>query len=109
MVSEGFLPIEPGARGRFGVTITHPGPADLETAFPASRPLGPHAMAPWMVTSRVRVNDIDAYLIYNSQGRTGVLEIKVGRILVGVQGGDVSPEAVTALARSLNTAALHKY
>ena len=108
-VSHGYGPLEPGTKGFLSITITHPSPADLETAFPDSRPLGPNPMAPWMVTSRIKVNDLDAYLHYNEQGPGGVLEMKVGRVLVGIQGAEVSPEAIIAFARSMDTAALQKY
>lgn len=108
-VSHVYGPLEPGAKGLLGITITRPSPADLASTFPGSRTLGPHPMAPWMVTSLIKVNDLDAYLHYNDQGPGGVLEMKVGRVLVGIQGSEVSPEAIIAFARSMDTAALQKY
>ncbi|KQY89831.1 hypothetical protein [Brevundimonas sp. Root1423] len=100
---------EPGAKGVLGITITHPSPADLQSWLEEDRPLGPHPMAPWMVTSRVKINDLDAYLSYNEQGPGGVLQMKVGRVLVGIQGSEVTPELIIAFARSMDTAALQKY
>jgi hypothetical protein len=49
-VSAAYLPGEPGLKGLFSVTITHPSPHDLAVAFPTSRPLGrtpwPHGWSP---------------------------------------------------------------
>jgi hypothetical protein len=62
-----------------------------------------------MVTSRLKVNELDAYLTYNAQGPGGVLEMKVGRVLVGIQGSEVTAEQIVALARSMDTGRLLQY
>lgn len=108
-VSQGYGPSSPNVRGFFAVTITHPSPHDLAVAFPASRPLGPNAMAPWQVTSREKVNGLDAYLHYNAEGKGGILQMKVGRVLVGIQGGERTAEEIVAFAASMDTAGLQKY
>jgi hypothetical protein len=108
-VGAAYGPEQPGAKGGFGVTITHPSPHDMETEFPRSRPLGPNPMAPWMVTSREKVNELDAYLMWNEQGPGGVLQMRVGRVLVAVQGSDVTKAQILAAARSVDTVKLLKY
>ena len=103
--------VDPQSSMGFGVTIVHLSPEDLDDAIDALSevPVGPHPMAPWMVTSHVKVNGLDAYLSYNDQGPGGVLQMRVGRVLVGVSGSGVTPEAIIGLAGSMDTAALQKY
>lgn len=108
-VNQGYGPSDPGAQGLLYVILTHPSPHDMAVRFPASRPLGPSAFAPQLVVSRVKVNELDAYLIYNAEEQGGVLEMKVGRILVGIQGGKVTADQIIAFASSIDTARLQKY
>lgn len=109
MVSQGYGPSQIGARGFMSITMTHPSAHDMAVRFPASKPLGPNPMAPQFVTTREKVNGLDAYLIYDREGRGGVLELKVGRVLVGIQGGEVTAEQILGLASSIDTAQLMKY
>lgn len=108
-VGQAYGPSTPGAKGGISVTINHPSPHDLKVAFPADRPLGPHPLAPEMVTTHHVINDLDAYLITNTGTPGGVLLMKVGRVLVGINGSDVSREQIIAMARSIDTSRLLKY
>lgn len=108
-VGQAYGPSSPNERGMYVVTINHPSAHDLAVAYPPSRPLGPNPMAPWMVTSHVKVNDLDAYLIYNQEAGSGILQMKVGRVSVGIQGGERTPEQIVAFARTMDTDRLLKY
>lgn len=108
-VSQGYGPEKPGAPGFMSIVFTHPSPHDMATRFSTPRPLGPNPFAPQFVTSRVKVNELDAYLIYDAGGRGGVLEMRVGRVAVGIQGGEVTADQIIGLAKSIDTARLLKY
>lgn len=93
------------------ITLTRPSPQDLAAQYSALRP-GVHPIATDMVTSLVKVRDLDAYLIHNTMaGDAGyVLMMKVGRVSVGINGGDAaSKEEIMTLAASVDLAALLKY
>ena len=109
MVSQGYGPATPGAPGSMSITFTHPSPHDMPSRFEHPRPLGPNPFAPQFVTSLVKVNGLDAYLIYDAPGRGGVLQVRVGRVLVGIVGGEVTPEQIVGLASSIDTGRLLKY
>ena len=107
-VSQGYGPSKPGEPGALTITMTHPSPHDMAVHF-ADRTLGPNPFAPQFVVSRVKVNELDAYLTYDSAEQGGVLEMRVGRILVGIQGGKVTAEQIVAFASSIDTGRLLKY
>lgn len=108
-VSQGYGPSDPGARGLLYVILTHPSAEDMPSRFQSPRPLGPSQFAPQFVVSQVKVNELDAYLTYDAKEQGGVLQMRVGRILVGIQGGAVSADQIVAFARSIDTARLQKY
>ena len=109
MVSQGYGPAKPGAPGFMSITFTHPAPEDMASRFQDPRPLGPNPFAPQFVTSQVKVNQLDAYLIYDAEGRGGVLQVRVGRVLVGIVGSEITPEQLVGLASSIKTDRLLKY
>lgn len=108
-VNQGYGPDAPGARGLLYVTLSRPSPHDMPSRFQSPRPLGPSQFAPQFVVSQVKVNGLDAYLTYDAKEQGGVLEMRVGRVLVGIQGGAVTTEQMVAFARSIDTAELQKY
>lgn len=108
-VSQTYGPSAPGAQGLLYVILTHPSPHDMPSRFQSPRPLGPSQFAPQLVVSQVKVNGLDAYLTYDAKEQGGVLDMKVGRILVAIQGGKVSPEQIKGFASSIDTGRLLKY
>lgn len=61
------------------------------------------------MTSRVKVDSVDAWLTWDQRAGGGRLEMKVGRVQVGIQGSEVSRDQVLAFARSINLPRLLKY
>jgi hypothetical protein len=108
-VSQAYGPAEPGAPGGMSITFNHPSPHDMDSRFQPSRPLGPNPFAPQFVTSRVKINGLDGYLVYDAAGQGGVLQLRVGRVLVGIVGAAVTPEQMVGLASSIDTGRLLKY
>lgn len=108
-VSQAYGPAKPGAPGGMSITFNHPSPHDMDSRFQPSRQLGPNPFAPQFVTSQVKVNGLDAFLIYDAAGRGGVLQVRVGRVLVGIVGAEVTPEQIVGLASSIDTGRLLKY
>lgn len=108
-VNIGYGPDKPGERGLLYVILSRPSPHDMPSRFPSPRPLGPSQFAPQFVVSHVKVNELDAYLTYDAKEQGGVLEMRVGRVLVGIQGGAVTTDQIIAFARSIDTARLLKY
>lgn len=108
-VAQGYGPEKPGVPGFLSIVFTHHSRHDMTSRFASPRPLGPNPFAPQFVTSLVKVNELDAYLIYDAAEEGGVLQMRVGRILVGITGGKVSPQQMIAFASSVDTARLQKY
>ncbi|MBA4014061.1 MAG: hypothetical protein C0481_19535 [Phenylobacterium sp.] len=108
-VSIGYGPDKPGERGLLYIILTHPSPHDMPSRFQSPRPLGPSPFAPQLVVSHVKVNELDAYLTYDANEQGGVLQMRVGRVLVGIQGGATTTDQIVAFARSIDTARLQKY
>lgn len=108
-VAQGYGPRDPNLRGFFAVTINHPSRQDLTSAWSALGPPGPSPMAPWIVTSLVKVNGLDAYLHYNREARSGILQMKVGCVMVAVQGGERTAQEIVVFAGSMDLSGLVKY
>lgn len=103
-----YAPAKPGSSSGFSITFTRPGPADLASYFDDKR-LGPNPFMPEMVTSLVKVDSLDAWLTWNESVRGGVLEMKVGRVQIGILASEVSREQLLAFGRSIDVARLLKY